>query len=242
MEISLADVNIVIFKEKHTIDSSKESLGTFDIDSVEIEEIDFNRFYCARLLEQVLNFEKKWLKAFLEYQCKLKTTPISWLNSLDRLFRINGELLIQFGFFKEMCDLIALVEEQRNILRQYHFDRPKIQIVDTAKERTIGPPKPSASTNDHTNQSKLPWNGPTNILADLFFQAMQMNGENGKPLLPANSPAIIDFIEQHFYRVDGKTFNRSSLKTYLSPSRPEKRPQEGKGIVIKKPSKNKGKE
>ena len=242
MEISLADVKVVIFKERHTIDSSKEPLCTFDIEVVEIKEIDFNRFYCARLLERVLNFEKDWLKAFLEYQCKLKSTPIPWLNSLEQLLKINGELLIQFGFLKELTDLFTLIEEQRNTFTQYESNRPKLQIVDTAEEKTIGKLKPSTTANEIATPSKLPWNGPTNILADLFFQAMQVKGENGKPLLPANASTIIDFIEQSFYRLDGKPFSRSSLKTYLSPSRPEKRPPDGKGITIKKTSKNKEKE
>ena len=235
MEISLADVKVVIFKERHTVDSSQELFCTFDIDVLEINEIDFNHFYCAQLLVRILNFEKEWLKAFLEYQCKLKSNPTRWLNSLDQLLRVNGELLIQFGLLKEMTGIFILVEEQRNTLAQYQSNRPKIQLTYTTEERAIGKPKSSTTTNEIAPPSKLPWNGPTNILADLFFQAMQMNGENGKPLLPANSPTIIDFIEQHFYRTDGKPFSRSSLKTYLSPSRPEKRPQEGKGIVIKTP-------
>lgn len=131
MKIALTDLKAVTFKEKHTSDSPQEPVFSFDIDIPEKEIIDLNRLYCARLLECVLNLDKRLIKAFLAYQCKSKLDPICWLNSLEQLIRLNVELLIQFGLLKEITDLFSLIEKQRDILRQYQFERPQIQIVDS---------------------------------------------------------------------------------------------------------------
>ncbi len=239
MRISLKGLKVVVFQEKQVNHPANGLVGTFDLPSFPNYLPDLDRHYCAHLLEKVLNFEKLMMKAFLEYQCRQKVNPIRWLSDLLLLVNENASLLIDIGCAKKMTDLFELIDELQTVLERFHSRSTRVKILDNENHKNEkkeffdwSNPQPRQEY-EKEYSPKLPWNGPTNVLADMFFQASQLLNEEGETLLPAKTMEIIEFIETHFYRLDGKPFSSASLKTYLSPSRSEKRPTKSSGIRVR---------
>jgi hypothetical protein len=78
---------------------------------------------------------------------------------------------------------------------------------------------------------KIKWKGKNNVLATLFYDLL--NGQDNKePLIEANKNDVMNFIIENFTDSDGNLFNKSSITTYFSISKDDKRANKGDRIEI----------
>ncbi len=80
----------------------------------------------------------------------------------------------------------------------------------------------------------LVWEGPLNVLVDFYYQCLNYKTENNRPMLSATKREIENFIVKHYRKPDGSEFNATTIRTILTPSRNEKRPNEDKRISLEK--------
>lgn len=78
------------------------------------------------------------------------------------------------------------------------------------------------------------WEGPINILVDFYYQCLNYKTEENRPILNATKRAIENFIVKHYRKPDGSKFHATTIRTILTPSRNEKRPNEDKRISLEK--------
>ena len=63
---------------------------------------------------------------------------------------------------------------------------------------------------------------------------MNYKTEDNRPILNATKRAIENFIVLHYRKPDGSKFIATTIRTILTPSRNEKRPNEDKRISLEK--------
>jgi len=80
----------------------------------------------------------------------------------------------------------------------------------------------------------LIWEGQLNILVDFYYQCLNYKTEENRPILNATKRAVENFIVKHHRKLDGSKFNATTIRTILTPSRNEKRPNEDKRISLEK--------
>lgn len=80
---------------------------------------------------------------------------------------------------------------------------------------------------------KIRFNAQINILADIFYQIKNELSINDKPYINASIQEITDLITNNFLDKDGNEISPSTVRTILSPNRPEKRPKQDKRISLK---------
>lgn len=81
---------------------------------------------------------------------------------------------------------------------------------------------------------KLRFNGQLNVLVDIFYQMRNNLNARGLPYLNTSIQEITDWIVRHFLDKEGKGISPSTVRTILSPNRPEKRPKQDDRLMIKK--------
>lgn len=112
------------------------------------------------------------------------------------------------------------------IKKLYQIERLKKQKQDNFNE-----PQPEKSK---YNPKKLSFNGPLNILVDAFYQMKNKESVTGVPYINATIQEITDWIVANFLDKDGKEISPATVRTILSPGRPEKRPKQDNRIIVKK--------
>ncbi len=98
----------------------------------------------------------------------------------------------------------------------------KIERLEQLKKRTA---QRTAILNGKSAKEKIPIRGHLNILVDAFYQMLHEKKANGLPYLDATSTEITNFIVEHFLDRDGQPLSESTVRTMLSPNKPEKRPK-----------------
>ncbi|KAF0128229.1 MAG: Uncharacterized protein FD155_3367 [Bacteroidetes bacterium] len=73
--------------------------------------------------------------------------------------------------------------------------------------------------------TKLPFNGDLKTLCDVFYQMMRKKTNDREPILPWSIAQAVEFICNAFCYADGSSINPSTVRTYLSSSKPENRPK-----------------
>jgi len=84
------------------------------------------------------------------------------------------------------------------------------------------------------NYNKLQFNGNVNQLVDIFYQLNRELFINGKNYLDGNVNEISKMIVYSFVDKDGNKVSIETVKTILTPSREEKRPNNAKRIDVDK--------
>ncbi|MGV0996643.1 hypothetical protein [Empedobacter falsenii] len=84
------------------------------------------------------------------------------------------------------------------------------------------------------NYNKLQFNGNVNQLVDIFYQLNRELFINGKNYLDGNVNDIAKMIAYSFVDKDGNKLSIETVKTILTPSREEKRPNNAKRIDVDK--------
>ncbi len=74
---------------------------------------------------------------------------------------------------------------------------------------------------------KVKWNGNRNILGDVIYQFMQRKDAKGQPLLDASPDVIASLISLLAIDSTNAPLSKATMKTYLLPSKNEKRPKGG---------------
>ncbi len=86
---------------------------------------------------------------------------------------------------------------------------------------------------EETDNKRIQFNAQLNILVDVFYQMKNKLSVNGKPYIGVSIQEITDMIVQNFLDKDGNKISPATVRTILSPNRPEKRPKQDKGISVK---------
>ncbi|RLZ09930.1 hypothetical protein [Faecalibacter macacae] len=84
------------------------------------------------------------------------------------------------------------------------------------------------------NYNKLQFNGNVNQLVDIFYQLSRELFVNGRSYLDGNVNDIAKMIAYSFVDKDGNKLSIETVKTILTPSREEKRPNNAKRIDVDK--------
>lgn len=105
----------------------------------------------------------------------------------------------------------------------------KIEQLEQLKKRG---PERAALLNGKSNKKKIPVRGHLNILVDAFYQMLHEKKANGLPYLDATSTELTAFIVEHFIDKDGQPLSESTVRTMLSPNKPEKRPKSDNKINL----------
>ncbi|MFV0201383.1 hypothetical protein OBJ99_11110, partial [Empedobacter falsenii] len=84
------------------------------------------------------------------------------------------------------------------------------------------------------NYNKLQFNGNVNQLVDIFYQLNRELFVNGRSYLEGNVNDIAKMITYSFADKDGNKLSIETVKTILTPSREEKRPNNAKRIDVDK--------
>lgn len=80
---------------------------------------------------------------------------------------------------------------------------------------------------------KIRFNGQLNILVDVFYQMKNSSAGNGLPFLDSSIQEITDLITYNFLDKDGNEISQATVRTILSPNRPEKRPKNDKRFSLR---------
>ncbi len=105
----------------------------------------------------------------------------------------------------------------------------KIEQLDQLKKRTS---QRIAVLNGKSGKEKIAIRGHLNILVDAFYQMLHEKKANGLPYIDATASEITDFIVSNFVDKDGQLISESTVRTMLSPNKPEKRPKNDNRINL----------
>jgi hypothetical protein len=105
----------------------------------------------------------------------------------------------------------------------------KIERLEQLKKRTA---QRTAVLSGKSIKEKIPIRGHLNILVDAFFQMLHEKKANGLPYLDANATEITTFIVDNFVDKDGQHLSESTVRTMLSPNKPDKRPKSDNKINL----------
>ncbi len=86
-----------------------------DLDIVIDGEISLND-YCTALFIKIFEIGLSELNAFLKYQCRLYKDPVLWLNSLEKLMKVNVKMFGDVEQHQRHIKLISLIDNQRDKL------------------------------------------------------------------------------------------------------------------------------
>jgi hypothetical protein len=243
--------------------------------------------YCQKLFQKVFTIGLSEITAFLDHHCSLTLHPNRWLNSLEKLIKLNIDLFdtrpLQHRHTKLISEIclkrLTLQMNQPKVKKQarklngysdekeYSFAQVKdhITTLETTDEKIAylndqiidyrqNPPdfvsikekpfdkqckleierlekqellneKINRKKNADMQGQKMPFNGNLNVLCDVFYKLMIKKAPNGKPILPWNITQATDHICNSFCEPDGSSLSPATVRTYLSPSKPESRPK-----------------
>jgi hypothetical protein len=105
----------------------------------------------------------------------------------------------------------------------------KIEKLEQLKKRI---PERTALLNKQPLKQKIVIRGHINILVDAFYQMLHEKKANGLPYLDVSTPDLIHFITSNFADKDGHPLSESTVRTILTPNRPEKRPKNDNKIQL----------
>lgn len=105
----------------------------------------------------------------------------------------------------------------------------KIERLEQLKKRTA---QRTAILNGKSAKEKIPIRGHLNILVDAFYQMLHEKKANGLPYIDATASEITTFIVDNFVDKDGHPISESTVRTMLSPNKPEKRPKNDNRIHL----------
>lgn len=80
--------------------------------------------------------------------------------------------------------------------------------------------------------TKLRVNAELKPICDIYYKLMKKKGSNGQPIYPWTIKEATDFICNSFMDMDGISYNPSTVRTYLSPSKFDSRPKHDKSIDL----------
>ena len=158
-----------------------------------------------------------------------------------------------FSFYKtqkdleqieDFCDQIIFLTNEKYEYEQanIHFINPKLPEYSEQCNKKIEhlqhirrlQEELQVVKEEKCNYNKLQFNGNVNQLVDIFYQLNRELFINGKNYLDGNVNDIAKMIAYSFVDKDGNDLSIETIKTILTPSREEKRPNNAKRIDVDK--------
>lgn len=148
----------------------------------------------------------------LTVKCETSNEKIAFLQDQIFDYRLNPpEFINQKELpFDKQCELEIERLEKQEVMKQ------KIQSH-KSKTMTI---------------NKLPFNGDLKILCDVYYKMMRKKTKGGVPMLTWTITQAAEHICNNYCEPDGSALSLSTVKTYLSPSRPESRPKSDAELIL----------
>jgi hypothetical protein len=114
------------FVEHPVVDVAQFEAHVFDVVAYGEEQTssfflqgNFNKEqYCKCLLHKLFTIPKSKIKPFIQYQCDKMNDPIVWLNKLEKLIDINGELLTTKEQARIIVKVLTVIELMRDTIEQ----------------------------------------------------------------------------------------------------------------------------
>ena len=108
----------------------------------------------------------------------------------------------------------------------------EINKIERLEQLTKHPSRHITDLKDKRIDRKIIIRGHINILVDAFYQMLHEKKANGSPYLSANATEITNFIVSNFLDKDEQPLSESTIRTILSPNKPEKRPKNDNKINL----------
>lgn len=105
----------------------------------------------------------------------------------------------------------------------------KLERLDQLNLKTL---KHEPALKNKLTNNKIVIRGHINVLVDAFYQLLHEKKANGLPYLDVTTPELINLIITNFSDKDGQPLSESTIRTMLSPNRPEKRPKSNNRINL----------
>ncbi|MBE0662305.1 MAG: hypothetical protein IH597_07545 [Bacteroidales bacterium] len=242
--------------------------------------------FCQNLFQKIFTIGLSEIAAFLDYHCNQVENPNRWLNSLEKLIKLNVDLFETRPLQHRHTKLISQIDIKRLSLqlpttllrkhskklngysdeKEYSFAdvREHLKTYETLEEKIAllqdqiidyrqNPPdfictkeqpfdhqcnleierlekqellyeKINRKKNNDKQGHKMPFNGNLNFLCDVYYKLMMKRAPNGKLILPWSITQATEHICNSFCEADGSSLSPTTVRTYLSPSKPESRP------------------
>ncbi len=120
----------------------------------------------------------------------------------------------------------------KNAVPLDEFIKIELSRLDRIEVLNINNNSQKLVSNAHSNNSKGKINGNVNVLVDALFQMNNKIMADGLPYLEASIAVISSIIINNFIDKDGQPISMSTVKTYLSPGKADKRPSNDKRIKL----------
>ncbi|MBE0663990.1 MAG: hypothetical protein IH597_16150 [Bacteroidales bacterium] len=242
--------------------------------------------FCQNLFQKIFTIGLSEIATFLDYHCSQVKNPSRWLNSLEKLIKLNIDLFDTRPLHHRHTKLISEICLKRLTMqmnqpkskksagklngysdeKEYSFSQVKdhLATLETTEEKIAllqdqiidyrqNPPdfictkeqpfdhqcnleierlekqellyeKINRKKNNDKQGHKMPFNGNLNVLCDVYYKLMMKRAPNGKPILPWSITQATDHICNSYCEADGSSLSPATVRTYLSPSKPESRP------------------
>lgn len=145
---------------------------------------------------------------------------------------------------EDYCEKILFLTNEKYEYEQanIHFINPKLNDYAYQCEKKISQLQNTRLIKEELKDSqiekssfnKLQFNGNVNQLVDIFYQLSRELFVNGRSYLDGNVNDIAKMIAYSFVDKDGNKLSIETVKTILTPSREEKRPNNTKRIDVDK--------
>ncbi|MBS7332312.1 MAG: hypothetical protein KIG88_01780 [Weeksellaceae bacterium] len=161
----------------------------------------------------------------------------------ERYFSFH-KTLKELEKMEDYCDQIIFLTNEKYEYEQanIHFINPKLPEYSEQCNKKIEQlhhirrlqEELQVVKEEKCNYNKLQYNGNVNQLVDIFYQLNRELFINGKNYLDGNVNDLAKMIAYSFVDKDGNKLSIETIKTILTPSREEKRPNNAKRIDVDK--------
>lgn len=116
--------------------------------------------------------------------------------------------------------------------KELHFDKQCELEIERLEKQEVIQQKIKSHKTKTMSINKLPFNGDLKILCDIFFKMINKKSRNGQRTFPWTIAQTTDHICSSYCEADGTALSASTVRTYLSASKPENRPKSEKEFDI----------
>jgi hypothetical protein len=177
-----------------------------------------------------------WQSSFFTKNLPAKLSTASWaaVSNIDNILRDSPDLGTAFSKLTEFITVIdavigklTLKEEMRQypeIMRTCKDVKVELQ---NRKQRIIRPTKEDKGA----AQIRIQWLGQVNVIGTLFYHLLK-GQDGGAPYISASVEQVKRMLVENFVDNEGHELSKGTLDTIFTPSRSEKRANEGDRIEL----------
>ncbi len=116
--------------------------------------------------------------------------------------------------------------------KELHFDKQCELEIERLEKQEVMQQKIKSHKTKTMSINKLPFNGNLKTLCDVYYKMMHKKNKDGVMMLQCTITQVAEMICNSFCESDGSPLSLSTVKTYLSPSRPESRPKSDAEMML----------